>query len=202
MNWNWHPAGTKTLPDGRLHGASFRYQICPRHAFSGYECKLELRKGQVHMPTQGPCTGIYAVECNAMVVAEELGLEYEDIRVDFDYKEAFTPVGGGSDGTTASSWAMKECANILKEKILEAAIDYAEHPPQPSLFGPPAPQPGPFKGKTPGELDLIGGKVVLKADPSQGVPLAQATQKNLFATFSGRPPAAIWTLGWGVCSTP
>ena len=106
--WNWHPSGTKRLPDGRLHGASFRYQICPRHAFSGYDCKLELRNGVVHLPTQGPCTGIYAVEANAMVVAEELGLEYEDIAVDFDYRETFTPVGGGADGTTASAWAMKE----------------------------------------------------------------------------------------------
>ena len=67
------------------------------------------------MGTQGPCTGIYAVEGNAMVVAEELGLRYEDISIDFDYKEPFAPVGGGSDGTTASAWATKECANILKQ---------------------------------------------------------------------------------------
>ncbi|NMA37046.1 MAG: molybdopterin-dependent oxidoreductase, partial [Papillibacter sp.] len=198
MNWNWHPARTKRLPDGRLHGASFRYQICPRHAFSGYDCKLELRNGRVHMPTQGPCTGIYAVEANAMVVAEELGLEYADIVVDFDYREKFTPVGGGSDGTTASSWAMKECANILKQKILEAAIDEANNPPPPSMFSFGKPQePSPLKGYKPEDLDLIGGRVVIKADPSKGVPLAQATSKNLFATYSGRPPAAIWSLGMG-----
>jgi CO/xanthine dehydrogenase Mo-binding subunit len=198
MNWNWHPARTKRLPDGRLHGASFRYQICPRHAFSGYDCKLELRNGRVHMSTQGPCTGIYAVEANAMVVAEELGLEYADIVVDFDYREKFTPVGGGSDGTTASSWAMKECANILKQKILEAAIDEANNPPPPSMFSFGKPQePSPLKGCKPEDLDLIGGRVVIKADPSKGVPLAQATSKNLFATYSGRPPAAIWSLGMG-----
>ncbi|MDR2664964.1 MAG: molybdopterin-dependent oxidoreductase [Oscillospiraceae bacterium] len=40
MGWQWHRSGERTLPDGRRHGASFRYQICPRHAFSGYECKL------------------------------------------------------------------------------------------------------------------------------------------------------------------
>jgi CO/xanthine dehydrogenase Mo-binding subunit len=197
MNWNWHSAGTKKLPDGRLHGASFRYQICPRHAFSGYDCKLELRDGQVHLPTQGPCTGIYAVECNAMVVAEELGLEYADIKVDFDYKEKFTPVGGGSDGTTASSWAIKECANILKRNILEAAIEYADNPPQPGFMGPPPPQPGPFKGLKPEDLEMVGGRVVLKSDPSQGVPLSQATSKNIFATYSGRPPAALWSVGRG-----
>ncbi|SHH62863.1 CO or xanthine dehydrogenase, Mo-binding subunit [Sporobacter termitidis DSM 10068] len=198
MNWNWHRAGDKTLPDGRRHGASFRYQICPRHAFSGYDCKLELRKGQVHMPTQGPCTGIYAVECNAMVVAEELGLNYEDIKVDFDYRETFTPVGGGSDGTTASSWAMKECANILKQKILEAAAEEAENPPPPSMFSFGQPQePSPLKGHKPGELDIVDGSVCVRADPSKAVPLARATSKNIFATYSGRPPASIWSTGMG-----
>jgi CO/xanthine dehydrogenase Mo-binding subunit len=199
MNWDWHAAGKKRLPDGRLHGAAFRYQICPRHAFSGYDCKLELRGGVVHLPTQGPVTGIFAVECNAMVVAEELGLEYADIAIDFDYRETFTPVGGGSDGSTASSWAMKECANILKQKILEAAIDSANNPPPPSMFGgfggPAAPNP--FKGLKPEDLDMADGKVIVKADPSQGLPLRGATQSNIFATYSGRPPAAIWSLGMG-----
>ena len=84
MNWQWHPSGSKRLPDGRLHGASFPLpDVAPRHSFSGYNAKLELRDGAVHMPTQGPLFGVYAVECNAMVVAEELGLEYEDINIDF-----------------------------------------------------------------------------------------------------------------------
>ena len=37
------------------------------------------------------------------------------------------------------------------------------------------------------------GKVIVKADPSKGLPLAQAVRANLFATYSGRPPAALWT---------
>jgi CO/xanthine dehydrogenase Mo-binding subunit len=202
MNWEWHATGAKTLPDGRKHGAAFRYQMCPRHAFSGYNCKLELRGGRVHLPTQGPVTGIFAVECNAMVVAEELGLEYDDIIVDYDYRERFTPVGGGSDGTTASSWAMKECALILKQKILEAAVAQLLNPPAPSMFGGfggfgGPPQPNPLEGKTADELDLINGMVCLKSDPSQGKPLSQAVSANIFATFEGRPPAAIWGLGMG-----
>jgi CO/xanthine dehydrogenase Mo-binding subunit len=195
MNWQWHAAGAKKLPDGRMHGLSFRYQMCPRHAFSGYTCKLELRNGVVHMPTKGPCTGIYAVEGNAMVVAEELGLKYEDVSIDFDYRETFTPVGGGSDGTTASAWAMKECANILKQKILEAAIRTAAAPPAAGGFGGfgPPPQPLPFKDMKPEDLDLVGGNVVVKADPSKSAPLARAVgSENIFATYSGRPPAAIW----------
>lgn len=199
MNWQWHGTGARKLPDGRMHGAGFRYQLCPRHAFSSYNCKLELRNGKVHMPTQGPCTGIYAVEANAMVVAEELGLRYEDISIDFDYRETFTPVGGGSDGTTASAWASKECANILKQRILEAAIDAANNPPAPGMFGgfgaKPA-GPSPLKGLKPEDLDMKDGNVIVKSDPSKSVPLARATQANLFATYSGKPPAAIWnTMG-------
>ena len=198
MNWNWHRAGTKRLPDGRMHGMSFRYQMCPRHAFTWYESKLELRDGIVHMPTQGPLFGVFAVECNAMVVAEELGLEYDDISIDFDYKEKFTPVGGGADGTTASAWVTKECANILKRKILEAAIEEAEHPIVLSLFGSgQAKDPNPFKGLKPEELDLADGKVIIKSDPGKGIPIAQAVKGNLFANYAGMPPLALWTQGMG-----
>ncbi len=63
-------------------------------------------------------------------------------------------------------------------------------------FGGPS-EPSPLKGHKPEDLDLMDGKVVLKADPSKGVPLARATSENIFATFSGRPPAAIWSLGMG-----
>jgi xanthine dehydrogenase molybdenum-binding subunit len=202
MNWNWHATGAKKLPDGRMHGAGFRYQMCPRHSFSSYSSKLELRNGKVRMGTQGCCTGIYAVEGNAMVVAEELGLKYEDISIDFDYKEPFAPVGGGSDGTTASAWVTKECANILKKRILEAAIENANNPPAAGGFGfggpaKPAP-PSPLKGLKPEDLDIRDGNIFVKSDPGKSVPFARATQgAHLFATFSGRPPTALWATGMG-----
>jgi CO/xanthine dehydrogenase Mo-binding subunit len=202
MGWNWHATGAKKLPDGRMHGAGFRYQMCPRHSFSSYNSKLELRNGKVHMGTQGCCTGIYAVEGNAMVVAEELGLKYDDISIDFDYKEPFAPVGGGSDGTTASAWVTKECANLLKKQILEAAINNANNPPAAGGFGfggpPKAAPPSPLKGFKPEDLDIKDGNIFVKSDPSKSVPFARATQgAHLFATFSGRPPTALWATGMG-----
>jgi CO/xanthine dehydrogenase Mo-binding subunit len=198
MNWNWHGMGEKKLPDGRMHGASFRYANCPRHSVSGYNPKLELRNGVVHLPSKGPVIGNYIMEANAMVVAEELGLEFEDIVTELDHHEIYRPYGGGSDGTTASGWALKECANRLKKQILEAAVEEANNPPAAGGFGmaggPGKKQsPSPLKGLKPEGLDLQGGKVVLKSDPSIGVPLAQAVRANLFATYSGRPPAALWT---------
>ena len=198
MNWNWHKAGEKKLPDGRLHGASFRYNQCPRHSVSGYNTKLELRNGIVHLGSKGPLIGHYGLEANAMVIAEELGLEYKDVSIDLDYMQIYRPFGGGSDGSTASSWAIKECANKLKKMILEAAIEEANKPPGGGGFmgsrgGPAAkPAPNPFKGLKPEDLDMQDGKVIVKADPGKGLPLAQAVQANLFATYSGRPPDALW----------
>jgi CO/xanthine dehydrogenase Mo-binding subunit len=198
MNWNWHLTGAKKLPDGRLHGASFRYNQCPRHSVSGYNPKLELRNGVVHLASKGPIIGHYGLEANAMVVAEELGLEFKDIRIDLDHHEIYRPFGGGSDGSTASSWAMKECANILKQRILGVAVEEANNPPAVGGFGmmggPGAKQaPNPFKGLKPEDLDIQDGKVIIKAAPGKGLPLAQAVRANLFATYSGRPPAAVWT---------
>jgi carbon-monoxide dehydrogenase large subunit len=93
---------------------------------------------------------------------------------------------------------MKECANILKQRILETAIEEANNPPAPMGFGMMGgfgkkQAPNPLKGLKPEDLDMKDGKVIVKADPEKGLPLAQAVQANLFATYSGRPPAAIWT---------
>ena len=196
MNWDWHKSGTRKLPDGRMHGMSFRYQMCPRHSGFTYTCKLEFRDGVVHMPTQGPLIGIYLIETNAMVVAEEIGLKYEDVSIDFDYREPFKGYGSGSDGTTASAWAMKECANDLRRQILQAAIDYAENPPDMFRLGsrPPKP-PGPFKGLTPEDLDIVDSMIIIKSDPEKSVSLEHATEQILFATYVGRPPLSVWTTG-------
>ena len=79
-------------------------------------CKLEYRDGVVHFPTQGPIAGWFGTECFTMIIAEELGLEYEDICVDYDYRAEHTDEAGGSDGVTGQGWIVKECANLLKKK--------------------------------------------------------------------------------------
>ncbi|MEJ2108996.1 MAG: molybdopterin-dependent oxidoreductase [Acidobacteriota bacterium] len=194
MNWNWHAAGTRKLPDGRMHGASFRYNQCPRHSGASYNPQLELRDGIVHLASKGPIIGHYGLEANAMTVAEELGLQYKDIRIELDHHDIYRPFGGGSDGSTASSWAMKECANKMKQRILETAIEEANNPPAAGgIMGGPAKQaPNPFKGLKPEDLDMQDGKVVVKDDPSRGLPLARAVRAHLFATYAGRPPLALW----------
>ena len=135
LKWSWHAAGSKKLPDGRMHGISFRYNQCPRHSVSGYNPKLEYKNGAVYLPTSGTFIGHYGIECNAMVIAEELGIDYNSVHLVLNNQETYKPYGGGSDGSTASSWAIKECANKLKKMILEAVIEEAEAPPAAGGFG-------------------------------------------------------------------
>jgi len=198
LNWNWHSAGARKLPDGRMHGISFRFNQCPRHGGMSFNPLLEYRNGIIRLPSRGAHIGHYGVECNAMVAAEELGVDYNSIRIVHGHHERFSPYGGGSDGSTSSSWSTKECANKLKRMILEATIAEANNPPAAGGMGGGAKPAGataanPFKGLSPGDLDIVDGRVIIKADPSQGMPLAQACRANLFATETGiRPPNAIW----------
>jgi CO/xanthine dehydrogenase Mo-binding subunit len=145
--------------------------MCPRHSFSGYTATVQFRGGKVYMPTQGPCTGIYATDACAMVVAEEIGAKWEDVVILYDNRAPFTPVGGGSDGTTASSWVMKEAAVACKKQLLESAA--------PTL-----------KAK-PEELDTRDSTVYVKTDPSKRLPFARIAE-NFGVTANGRPPLAIW----------
>jgi CO/xanthine dehydrogenase Mo-binding subunit len=203
MNWNWHKNGAKKLPDGRMHGAGFRYQMCPRHAMgTDFHAVLELRNGVVHMPIQGPHAGVFSVEGDAMIAAEELGLEATDICIDYDPNAMFVSISGGADGLVATGWVMKECCRIFRQRIFEAAIAEAEKPAAGGMgFGPQRKAtPNPLKGKKPEDLDIVDGKIVLKSDKSAGVPLKSLTS-NVFATFAGHPPAPLWPSKYDTLNT-
>jgi CO/xanthine dehydrogenase Mo-binding subunit len=187
MNWNWHPAGTKKLPDGRLHGLSFRYALSPRHAKQPYTATVTIQAdNKVYIPLKGPWMGVYAADACALVVAEELGAKVEDVILLYDNKALFTPVGGGSDGTSASAWVMKEAAVACKKALLELA----------------ASQNSKWKAK-PDDLDTKDTRVFLKSDPSKSYPFGQFIADEGFgdhdldiaATFFGRPPETTWSQG-------
>jgi CO/xanthine dehydrogenase Mo-binding subunit len=186
MNWKWHPAGTKKLPDGRLHGFSFRYAQSPRHARQPYTATVTIQAdNKVYVPLKGPWIGVYAADACALVVAEEMGARVEDVILLYDNKAIFTPVGGGSDGTSASAWVMKEAAVACKKALLELAV-------QNSKFS---------KLKVrPEDLDTKDTMVYLKSDPKQAYPFGQFIADEGFgdhdlditATFFGRPPETTW----------
>jgi|WetSurMetagenome_2_1015567.scaffolds.fasta_scaffold18388_3 CO/xanthine dehydrogenase Mo-binding subunit len=184
MNWKWHPAGTKKLPDGKLHGLSFRYALSPRHAMQPYTATVTIQgDNKVYVPLKGPWIGVYAADACALVVAEEMGAKVEDVILLYDNKALFTPVGGGSDGTTASAWVMKEAAVACKKALLDLAATR-------------------LKCK-PGDLETKDTMVFRKSDPAKGTPFGQFIADEGFsdhdldiaATFFGRPPETTWSKG-------
>ena len=183
MNWQWHAPGTKTLADGRMHGNSFRYQMSPRHATMTYACTVTVQgDGRVYVPTKGPWAGIYSADAVAMVVAEEMGARIEDVIMDYDPKAIFTPVGGGSDGTAASAWVAKEAAVACKKQLLKVAAATFEVQPE--------------------DLDTRDTTVYVKSNPEKSLPFsafpeAHDHDKDICATYYGRPPTTTWNIGRG-----
>jgi CO/xanthine dehydrogenase Mo-binding subunit len=184
MNWKWHPAGTKKLPDGRMHGLSFRYALSPRHATQPYTATVTIQgDNKVYVPLKGPWCGCYAADACALVVAEEMGAKVEDVILLYDEKALFTPVGGGSDGTTASAWVMKEAAVACKKRLLQWAAAKLQTKPE--------------------DLDTKDTRVYLKSDPSKSYPFGKFIGEEGFgdhdldiaATYFGRPPETTWHKG-------
>ena len=176
INWEWHPAVTRKLPDGRMHGFSFRYQMSPRHAMETYSCTVSVKgDGKVYIPTKGPWCGIYGADACAMVVAEEMGARIEDVILAYDPKAIFTPVGGGSDGTTSSAWVSKEAAVACRKMLLERAAARLQVSPE--------------------DLDTGDSKVFFKSDTEKSFPFSHFAEwhdKDIAATYTGRPPIATW----------
>jgi CO/xanthine dehydrogenase Mo-binding subunit len=192
MNWKWHPAGTKRLPDGRMHGLSFRYALSPRHAQQPYTATVTIQAdSKVYIPLKGPWTGTYSADACALVVAEEMGAKVEDVILLYDNKAIFTPVGGGSDGTTASAWVMKEAAVRCKKLLLEWAARSRV-----------------FNAK-PEDLDTKDTMVYLKSDPGKAYPFGKFIADEGFgdhdlditATYFGRPPETTWHKGGHILDT-
>ncbi|HSW39316.1 MAG TPA: molybdopterin cofactor-binding domain-containing protein, partial [Acidobacteriota bacterium] len=181
-DWKWHPAGTKKLPDGRMHGMAFRYQMCKRHANMTYQCTVAIKSdGRVYIPTRGPWGGIFGADVAAMVVAEEIGARMEDVILLYDPRGIFTPLGGGSDGSAASSWVAKEAAIACKKLLLERAAEQLR--------------------VDINDLDTGDTMVFLKSAPEKKYPFAQFAErdkdKEVAATYSGRPPIGIWNIHRG-----
>ena len=192
MNWKWHPAGTKRLSDGRMHGLSFRYALSPRHAQQPYTATVTIQAdNKVYIPLKGPWTGTYSADACALVVAEEMGAKVEDVILLYDNKAIFTPVGGGSDGTTASAWVMKEAAVRCKKLLLEWAA-------RSRVFN-----------ARPEDLDTKDTMVYLKSDPGKAYPFGKFIADEGFgdhdlditATYFGRPPETTWHKGGHILDT-
>ena len=161
------------LPFGRgvgLAGASFPSGVSNMsHISSGAIVKIE-RDGAITLLTGAADIGQGAETVISQIVAEEIGVPLEDIRITAADTE-ITPLDPGTFGsgvTLRAGNAAKMAAHAAKEKLLEAVAEKMEVSPK--------------------DLEIRDRKIFLREDPDRGISLREAIK---IYQYSDRPMPII-----------
>jgi CO/xanthine dehydrogenase Mo-binding subunit len=179
IDWDnkWHAPGARRLANGRMHGLGF-YAVSSWHTGA--------RKGGVPgiaMEQDGTATVFYrradtgqsAPTTYCQIVADEIGLRYEDVKIefiDYFYFDAVPPAG--SMGSSYNTFGLVVNARKMKKLLLESMLKGLELTPGPRIHDSLAFSP--FKGKTINELDIKEGYIFEKANPVNRLPVRRVTQ--------------------------
>jgi len=203
----WHPAGTKKLPNGRMHGVGFTW--CHQWQDASGDASMAVAfnpDGSVQIMCQQADIGVNQRTSLCAVVAEELGVpltsvDFHDRGFSSQTFELEPPAG--SSAFTANSWAAKYAARKARASLLEFATHdyhYAS-----GFGGNPAitHAKAAFPGKTAAELDIKDGVVFEKAKPDNKLIVAQVVARAGFggqgAGAGGQAPGIF---AWQMISQP
>jgi CO/xanthine dehydrogenase Mo-binding subunit len=188
MDWDkkWHKPGAKRLPNGKYHGMAF----CWSHEWvdtSGVGVagvRIE-RDGSVAVLSLHSDIGVSSETAYAQIVADELGVRYEDVTFRPFYDVTFfMAVPGASKNLTANGYVVRKAAKKAKRRLLELATksgEYATH-----IYKPP------FEGMKWDDLDVRDGMVYVKADPSRKVPVKEAVKVGRYGFGATHGPVYGW----------
>lgn len=160
IDWNgkFHAPGAKMLPNGKLHGMC----LSPNHEFSNggqpspevhfRHFYFSIKDGKLYMVAHRPDCGVDGRTGYSRTIAEETGMNFEDIKYDRQFEGGWSMPktelsgGGGSVVFTLTSWSIVAMSRAMKQKMLAVAsatlgIDVAD-------------------------LDIVDSKIVQKSDPS------------------------------------
>jgi CO/xanthine dehydrogenase Mo-binding subunit len=175
FDWDrkWHPPGARKLPNGKMHGVGF-YAVASWHtgARKGGIPGISLaRDGTATIFYRRPDCGQSAATTYCQIAADEIGLRYEDIKIefmDYFYFDAVPPAG--SMGSSFNTFGLVVNARKMKKLLLE----YVVNPPVEAMsaYGnavPPALVA--FQGKKVEDLDIREGVIFEKANPENNLPV-------------------------------
>lgn len=186
IGWDnkYHRAGTKRLPNGRMHGMAFAWthEWEDSSGSSEIAIRLERQDGTANVLGMRCDIGVNAETAYCQIAADELGMKVEDVfyrpHIDPGF---FTMTPDSSTNLSVNGFAIRNAARLLKRQILEVATK----PQGVSARGsfPPA-----FPGMKPEDLDIKDSVVFVKKDPSMRMSIAE-----LVGPAGGEGP---------LCSTP
>ncbi len=179
----YHEAGTKTLPDGRLHGIGIHARADGHGGMSGARgIIINMCEDGTALFNIGGARNMGGPGGAGAVIAETIGLTYDQVRCG-DWGNTDVCAEGGSQGgstyTISNGAAAMVAANDVRRQLFIVAGSKATgmlqqwaRPPEP-----PNPQPAtPVPDPTDAQLDLLEakeGKIFLKSDPTKSVTHAQ-----------------------------
>jgi xanthine dehydrogenase molybdenum-binding subunit len=171
IGWDkkWHQPGTLKLPNGKMHGLGFAWthEWDDSGGSSEVAIYIERNDGTATILGCRADIGVNAETAYSQVAADELGMRIEDIRFKPQLDAGFfTMTPDTSTNMSVTGFAIRNCARLLKRKILELAVSPRGETQLTSF--PPA-----FPGKRAEELDIKDSLIYEKADPSNKKTLAE-----------------------------
>jgi CO/xanthine dehydrogenase Mo-binding subunit len=192
FDWDskWHPPGTRRLPNGKMHGVGF-------YAVSSWTTGARLGSsipgifvaidGTATILFRRPDCGQSALTTYCQIVADEIGLRYEDVKIEFTDFACFDAVPPtGSLGSSLNTFGLVVNARKMKRLLLEYALNPPEIQMPPPGYIPPGPSP--LKGKTIQELDIREGLIFEKANPENKLPVSRLTSSYVGGRYTEGGP--------------
>jgi len=186
IEWDkkWHLAGTKRLPNGKMHGIAFTWTHEWEDSSGSGEIaiRLERQDGTANVLGMRCDIGVNAETAYCQIAADELGMKVEDVfyRPHMD-PGFFTMTPDSSTNLSVNGFAIRNAARLLKKQILEVATKPRGVTARGSF--PPA-----FPGRKPEDLDIKDSVIFVRQDPSIRMTIAE-----LVGPAGGEGP---------LCSTP
>ncbi|MBN1189067.1 MAG: xanthine dehydrogenase family protein molybdopterin-binding subunit [Dehalococcoidales bacterium] len=170
IEWDrkWHLPGTKKLPNGKMHGLAFTWT----HEWDDSAGSSEVA---IHVERNDGTATIYGCRADGgqnaetsycQIAADELGFRVEDVAFQQQIDAGvFTMTPDTSTNLCVNGYAIRHCARLLKQKILETAVS-PRGATQLTSF------PAAFPGKKPEDLDIKNGIIFEKNDPENKMSIA------------------------------
>ena len=128
INWDekWHPPGARKLPNGRMHGIAFTWTHEWDDVRGVGSAAIQVEAdGTVSIVSSHSDIGLNAWTTYKQIVADELGVRYEDINVKaFDTDQGFalmTP--DGSCNLVSNGYIVRMAARKAKKILLDLASE-------------------------------------------------------------------------------
>jgi CO/xanthine dehydrogenase Mo-binding subunit len=182
VGWDekWHRPGAKKLPNGKFHGIAFTWD----HNWddsrgTGSAAVMIENDGSVNIIGQHTDIGPNPWTPLCQIVADEIGVPFESVHIKpWTVDTGFALMSpDGSCNLVANGNIVRKAAQKARRMLLELAAEA-------------------FEVASPEELDVQGGMVFVKADPSKSKTVREVVRKALPMHCSGafwtQPPILAW----------